>query len=262
MSIILKENDWAEKMIQSKSLGKKPSETLRRVARYYIDNGYTKKKELRQKLDIFLLQCDPVASLPKWDAALEYAATSALKYEAVDIDQIPITTSELDIIESLNGVQIERLAFTLLCLAKYWYMVSTEPDYWVNNKDNEIMALANINTSIKRQCLLYGTLKESGLIRFSKRIDNTNVRVCFVSEDQSDVALTVSDFRNLGYQYMKYKYRKHRHNPYFECENCGITVKYTDPEKGRKQKFCKACATEIAVQQRVNYVMRRKNSDL
>ena len=80
MSIVLKENDWAEKMIQSKSLGKKPSETLRRVARYYIDNGYTKKKELRQKLDIFLLQCDPVASLPKWDAALEYAATSAFRY--------------------------------------------------------------------------------------------------------------------------------------------------------------------------------------
>ena len=45
MSIVLKENDWAEKMIQSKSLGKKPSETLRRIARYYIDNGYEKKKE-------------------------------------------------------------------------------------------------------------------------------------------------------------------------------------------------------------------------
>ena len=105
---------------------------------------------------------------------------------------------------------------------------------------------------------LYGVLKDAGLLRFSKRIDNTNVRVCFV-DGSSPVALSVSDFRNLGYQYMKYKYRKHKRNPYFECENCGITVKYTDPEKGRKQKFCKACATEIAVQQRVNYIMRRKN---
>lgn len=261
MSIVLRENDWAEKMIQSKSLGKKPSETLRRIARYYIDNGYEKKKEVRQKLDIFLLQCDPLASLPKWDAALEYAVTSAFKYEAVDIDQIDITENELRLIESLDGVQLERLAFTLLCLAKYWYAVSPETDYWVNNKDNEIMALANINTSIKRQCLLYGVLKDAGLLRFSKRIDNTNVRVCFV-DDSSPVALSVSDFRNLGYQYMKYKYRKHKRNPYFECENCGITVKYTDPEKGRKQKFCKACATEIAVQQRVNYIMRRKNLDM
>ena len=46
MSIVLKENDWAEKMIQSKSLGKKPSETLRRVARYYIDSGMRKRKRL------------------------------------------------------------------------------------------------------------------------------------------------------------------------------------------------------------------------
>lgn len=262
MSIVLKENDWAENMIQSKSLGKKPSETLRRIARYYIDNGYDKKKEVRQRLDIFLLQCDPLASLPKWDAALEYAVSSAFKYKAVDIDHIDIYEDELKLIESLGGVQIERLAFTLLCLAKYWYMVSPETDYWVNNKDNEIMALANINTSIKRQCLLYGMLKDAGLLRFSKRIDNTNVRVCFVSGDRSPTVLSISDFRNLGYQYMKYKYRKHRHNPYFECENCGITVKYSDPDKGRKQKFCKACASEIAVQQRVNYIMRRKNTDM
>ena len=124
------------------------------------------------------------------------------------------------------------------------------------------MALANVNTSIKRQCLLYGMLKDAGLLRFSKRIDNTNVRVCFVSDDCSPTVLSISDFRNLGYQYMKYKYRKHRHNPYFECENCGITVKYSDPDKGRKQKFCKACASEIAVQQRVNYIMRRKNTDV
>ena len=116
MSIVLKENDWAENMIQSKSLGKKPSETLRRIARYYIDNGYDKKKEVRQRLDIFLLQCDPLASLPKWDAALEYAVSSAFKYEAVDIDHIDIYENELKLIESLGGVQIERLAFTLLCL--------------------------------------------------------------------------------------------------------------------------------------------------
>ena len=59
----------------------------------------------------------------------EYAATSALKYEAVDIDQIPITTSELDIIESMNGVQIERLAFTLLCLASIGIWFLQETDY-------------------------------------------------------------------------------------------------------------------------------------
>ena len=40
MNIILNENEWAENMIKTKSLGKDPFETICRVARYYIDNNY------------------------------------------------------------------------------------------------------------------------------------------------------------------------------------------------------------------------------
>lgn len=250
MSIILKENEWAEQMIQSRTLGKKPSETLCRVARYYLDNGYT-KKEVRNKLDTFLIQCEPTASLTKWSDSLDYAVTRACKYKAIDIEYIEITDIEMEKIYDLKSKQIQRLAFTLLCLAKYWQIVIPSGDYWVNNKDNEIMALANINTSIKRQSLMYWTLREAGMIQFSRKIDNTNVKVCFAEE--GNVVYRVSDFRNLGYQYLKY-----RGEPYFECQNCGITTKYNDPLKGRKQKYCKTCASEIAVQQRVNAVMRQR----
>ena len=64
MSIVLNEHDWAEEMIRARSLGSKPYETFCRVARYYIDKDYS-KKDVRQILDAFLLQCDPIASLPK-----------------------------------------------------------------------------------------------------------------------------------------------------------------------------------------------------
>lgn len=252
MSIVLKENEWAEKMIQSRTLGKKPSETLCRVARYYMDNGYG-KKETRNKLDAFLIQCEPTSSLPKWSDALDYAVNRACKYEAIDIDYIEITKPEMDKIDALSGKQIQRLAFTLLCLAKYWQIVIPNGDYWINNKDNEIMSMANINTSIKRQGLMYWTLRESGLIQFSRKVDNTNVRVCFVED--GDAVCLVSDFRNLGYQYLKY-----HGEPYIECQNCGITTKINDPAKGRKQKYCKTCAAEIAMQQRVNSVMRQRQS--
>ncbi len=46
MNIILKENEWAEKMIQDRSLGKKPYQTLYRVARYYLDSGYSDRKSV------------------------------------------------------------------------------------------------------------------------------------------------------------------------------------------------------------------------
>ena len=154
-------------MVKSCALGKKPSETLRRVARYYMDTCGTSPEATRKKLDLFLLQCDPTASLPKWSAALDYAVSRASKYPAICIDSIPITDAEMKKIDSLKIKQHRRLAFTLLCLSKYWGMVTGKNDGWVNTKDNEIMSMANIRTSIKRQSAMYGTLCELGFIQFS-----------------------------------------------------------------------------------------------
>jgi len=98
---------------------------------------------------------------------------------------------------------------------------------------------------------MYATLRDTGLIQFSKKVDNTNVRVCFAED--GDVAMTITDLRNLGYQYLKY-----HGEPYFECTNCGITVKIDEPTKGRKQKYCKECAVEIKTKQNVNAVMRHR----
>lgn len=255
MSIVLNEHYYAEQAIQTRSLGKKPSETLSRVARYYIDScDGANKKIIRSKLDLFLLQCDSTASIPKWSKMLDFATDWAFKHKAVQIDSIIITKPEIDKIDSLDGKQIRRLAFVLLCLSKYWNIVNSHNDNWVNSKDNEIMAFANINTSIRRQCAMYATLRDIGLIQFSKKVDNTNVRVCFAED--GDVAMTITDLRNLGYQYLKY-----HGEPYFKCSNCGITTKITNPENKNsswKQKYCRDCAVEIKTKQSVNSVMRQK----
>ena len=253
MNIILKENEWAENAVKEKELGQKPSETLRLVARYYIDKGYS-KKDVRKLLCSFLIASDPLAPLTKWSKTLDYALSRAQKKQAVNIDYIPVTKTEMERIDSLDGVQIRRLAFTLLCLAKYWGIVSGDNSGWVNNKDNEIMAMANISTSLKRQCMMFGKLKDLGLIGFSRKIDNTNVRVCFM--DDGEEVLRISDFRNLGYQYLKY-----HGEPFFECENCGLITRISNPGNGRKQKYCKDCAVAIKIQQTVNSVMKQRNVD-
>lgn len=250
MSIVLNEHEWAENMINSRTLGNKPFETLSRVAKYYIDKKYS-KKDTRNLLDTFLLQCDPKASLPKWADTLDRAVSRALKYDAIQVDGIDITKAEMGKIDALEGKQMRRLAFTLLCLAKYWDIVNPAGDHWVNSKDSDIMAMANVKTSVKRQSLMYHTLNELGLIQFSKKVDNTNVKVCFIED--GDVAMTITDFRNVGYQYLKY-----HGEPYFECQNCGIITRLGSPAKGIKQKYCKSCAAEVAMKQRVNSVMRRR----
>jgi len=248
MTIVLNEREWTEDMITSRSLGKKPFETLRRVARYYIDNGIP-KKQVRRMLDSFMIQCDPSASLTKWSESLDRALSMALKHTAINIESIDITKPEMERIDALGGKQIRRLAFTLLCLAKYWNSVMGRNDGWVVSKDVDIIRMANINTSIKRQSLMYYNLREAGMIEFSKRVDNTSVRVCFIEDGET--AMRVTDFRNLGYQYMMYQ-----GEPYFVCQNCGITAKIDSPARGRKPKYCKACAAEVAIRNRVNHAMR------
>lgn len=252
MSIVLNENDWAAKMVSDCSLGKRPSETLRRVARYYMDTYKMDSSTVRKKLDLFLLQCNPTASLPKWSDSLDYAVSRASKYPAICIESIPITDVEMAKIDSLNGKQIRRLAFTLLCLSKYWGMVNENSDGWVNSKDNEIMAMANIKTSIKRQSAMYGELNELGLIQFSRKVDNTNVRVCF-AEDGNEV-MRVTDLRNLGYQYLMY-----HGEPYFVCECCGITTKILSKGNIRRQKYCPECASSVKMRKSIESVMRCRN---
>lgn len=253
MSVVLRENDWAASMIQANSLGKKPSETLRRVARFYMDTYNINQDAARKKLDLFLLQCDPTSSLPKWSDALDYAVSRACKYPAINIDHISVTQNEIEKIDSLEGKQIRRLAFTLLCLAKYWNIVTNKDDCWVNSKDNEIMSMANINTSIKRQSAMFGKLNELGMIQFSKKVDNTNVKVCFMEDGEE--AIRVHDFRNLGYQYLMY-----HGEPYFTCENCGVTTKANDKSNRRRQKYCPECAAIIKMKQNIESVMRRRVS--
>lgn len=252
MSIVLNEYEWAERMINNHELGKKPIETLNRVAKYYLENKYS-KREIRKMLDTFLTQCAPSASLVHWSDTLDKVAKNVGKFPLIRLDGVDITKNELERIETLGGKQVRRLAFTLLCVAKYWDIVSESNNHWVNSPDKEIMQMANINTSIKRQSLMFAELREAGFIRFSKKIDNLNVQVLFM--EPGETALHIQDFRNIGYQYLK-----HYGAPYFECVNCGITVKIQEPTRGRRQKYCPSCAIELHTKQKVDSVIRKRNA--
>ena len=39
--IILNEKEWAENAIQERVVGKRPTETLYRIAKYYFEEGYS-----------------------------------------------------------------------------------------------------------------------------------------------------------------------------------------------------------------------------
>lgn len=251
MSIILNEYEWAEDMIARNDLGKNPLETLTRVSKYYFANNHS-YREVRNLMDLFMVRCNPNVILIHWSDTLDKIVKSSAKRPLIQLDGISITQPELQRVDELESVQLRRLAFTLLCVAKYWDAVRTVNNHWVNTSDKEIMKMANINAPIKKQSFMFADLKDADLIRFSRRIDNLNVQVTFMED--GDEALYIQDFRNLGYQYMR-----RFGGSYFECANCGLVVKAKPSAKGRPQKYCSACAMELATKSSVNSVMRHRN---
>lgn len=249
MSIILKENEWAETMIQSNNIGDHPFRTIRLVARYYLDQGYS-EEEVRSHLRTFLSECGYSSTSYVWSVNLKKLLNRAEERQAIEVDMIHVTNTEMKKIDSLKSVRARRLAFTLLCLAKYWNLVNPINNSWVHNDEREILELANLNVDSKQRASLYHTLLDEGFLKFSKKISDTSVRILYVDEnDTGEIACQVSDFRNLGYQYLKY-----HGEPYMECQNCGLTIKIDHPNKWWNQKYCKKCAKEIAAQQVKNFV--------
>jgi len=251
MELVMNEMEWAADMIERHDLGDRPTQTLRRVASYYYNNKYG-KKEIRRLLELFLVSCDPSISLVKWSDTIDRVVKGVDKRKTIHVDGVEITDAEMDRITSLVGPRPRRLAFTLLCIAKYWNQVSKDNNSWVNTPDSDIMRMANIKASIKQQGLLYGKLIEAGLLESAKRVDNLNVRVTFCKKGER--VLYITDFRNLGYQYQRYC-----GEPFYQCENCGIVMPESDNPRAH-HKYCPECAATIKTRNSMESVTRYRRS--
>lgn len=238
--IVLNEKQWVEDILESSSLGAKPSETLGRLARYYHEIGY-RKSEVSRMLEEFLLRCDPNTNIVRWQAVIDNSVKFAWKGSLINVEPISITRNELEAIKRLPGILLQRLMFTLVCLAKYGNAVSQKNNSWVNRDIRDVLSLANIKVTVRRQSLLYNDLWRLGYVGYSNIVDNINVNVKIL-DDSGDSVMKIGDFRNLGNQYMR-----HIEDGYIACQHCGLIIKRCSPT----QKYCKNCSVDINIQKTI-----------
>ncbi len=231
--IILNEKAYVERMLAEKNLdASKAYLFVRLYARYlYHENGLRKSGIIRE-LNAFMQEHVPNYNEVDWMPRLEKYASHADKYPLCQCDGIWTTKKELETIEGIGNKVLKRLAFTLLCLAKFGVYRNPDTDGWISYSNGEIFSLACINTSAFEKDIKIHALHELGLIEFAKKVDNLGIHVCFM-EQESENTLFVSDFRKLGYEWKLYKGEK-----YIRCATCGILTRNTN---GRR-KYCKECA--------------------
>ena len=242
--IILNEREYAENCLQNGIVDTKPFVTLSILAKYYYHEcGYRKKKITTLLLE-YLSKHYPRYELNEfsWQTSIEKIAANAGAYQLYQINGVKITRSEMETITNLHNKVLERLMFTMLCLAKLSNEKNPNNNGWVNADAKDIFAYARIGCKSDEREVKIGKLWQMGLLEFSKRNDNLNCRVTFVDND-GDEELFVSDFRELGYEYQKYKGEN-----FIRCAECGIL---TRGNKAGTKKYCLNCATYTPMETKI-----------
>jgi DNA-directed RNA polymerase subunit RPC12/RpoP len=199
------------------------------------------KKQIKTDILSFLKTYAPDLSLPRWENAIDKQIKLLDKYPLIEIGEIGITQKEIDTILKLKSHLHWRLAFTLLCIAKFKNTVNSKNNSWASCNDKEIFRMANIQKNIIEQSKLFRELRDAGLVQYSKIVDNLNVQVLFIDAEGAPVRF-VDDFRNLGNQILAIG-----KEPYFKCHKCGLWVRQN--KKGNR-KYCRTCENYLSIEKR------------
>lgn len=200
-------------------------------ARYLYHEKGLRKTDIIKELNDFMDKHYPRYNPVDWDTSLKKYANKSGKYPLCECRGVWITENELKTIEEIHDKVLERLAFTLLCLAKFRNFRNPKNNNWVNYSNGEIYSIACINATAFEKDIKFSKLKELGLIEYAKKVNNLNIQILYI-DDNSEKKLFIYDFRKLGYEWRLYKGEK-----YIRCSDCGILVKKTSNRK----KYCKDC---------------------
>lgn len=232
IDIILNERKKAEEILSSASTTENPIKNVFLLSKYYYAQGM-KQSEVLHTIEEYLMQF-PFIVLPKWQSTIEKMVAKAKKQNLIEIDGVVVTQTEMETINGLRKESLRKLAFTLLCLAKFYDKVNPNNQGWANTPDKDVFRMANINSlDSRRQQALINELYMLGMVGYSKVIDNINLKVIFIDQ-YPDVIATITDFNDLGLQYLKLTGDK----CIVQCKDCGKLLK----KKSKRLDYCSNCA--------------------
>nr|DAZ83430.1 MAG TPA: transmembrane protein [Caudoviricetes sp.] len=231
MDIFLNEIAEAEKIIESKDLGVKPSQSLFLLAKYYRYVMKYKKSKIITVLTDFIKSTGINYRPSDWEKSVERQVDRTRNNPPINIEYIGITQKELEDIARLKSPPVERIAFTALCLAKYRNILNARNNNWVCASHKMLFSLSSVNKTKYEKEMMIHKLVKAGMLQPAFAVGNTNLKVKFI-DDNSPIVLKITDMRELGKEYMLYRGKK-----YVRCKNCGRLFN----KRANNQVYCKNC---------------------
>ncbi len=245
MRIILNEASYAEKILKTGEIGKKPSSTLFLLAKYFQQKKGLGKSETEKELHAFMQKNNPCHNTVLWEQTIENIVKKSAACRLREIDFIGITEHELTAIRLLKNPRQERLVFVLLLHAKLYDAGSETNHSWANVSIPDLFRLARVNVKNKNdKFLMLNDIERNkiwagrSLISFSCRNDNLNIRVNFTDPENIPV-LKIDDLREPGYEYMQFN----KEGRFIRCTECSRLIKIKN-KHDFSTKYCSTCKKE------------------
>jgi hypothetical protein len=252
MEIVLDERKKAEDVLSSADSPANPIQNVFLLAKYYYSLGQTRAEVLAHVEEY--LQRFPYVVLPKWQTTVERMVTKAKKHKLVEIQGIPITKTELEAVVQLQKESLQKLAFTLLCIAKFYNAINPNNQNWCNTSDKDLFRMANIGSlDSRRQQKLISELHELGMVGYSNIIDNINLRVMFIDQYE-EIGMVITSYEDLGLQYLEYIGDK----TVVRCKDCGKLVK----KRSKRLDYCPECALRNQREKTAERCRKHRNRDM
>lgn len=234
-SIVLNEIDYAERRLADKDFPDGEMFALKILAKYCYHQLGQRKKQICESLKKFMEESCETYTKNKmfWDNVINDIVKNASKHNLFCIDGVWITESEVSAISSIEEKNMRQVAFAFLCIAKYNNAKNPNANSWVNMEYKDLFDLANYKCSQNERIIIISNLVDTGFLALAKENANLSCHVLFVNEE-SDKKFMVSDFRCLGYEYLKYCGEN-----FIRCSDCGIL---THGNKNGTKRYCSKCS--------------------
>jgi hypothetical protein len=255
---IFNEQNSIEKIIESHSVDDiNPTNTIRKLARYnFYINHYSTAKNYNNIVEYMSQNCKDFSEYA-YQKDILGCIRDVEKTPWKNIDKINITQSEIDIIKSLDDIKKQKIAFVLLCTAKYRDAYNPNNGHKTDISVTDLYKMSRVVLPQKERAVYSHFLITENLVEKHTFAGVKNKKLLFVSEDETDtivMSLSEIDFCELAYVYMDYV---SDHIGYTRCERCNRMIKHS---KTKPRKYCESCAQDVLTEQkRVWAEKNRKN---
>jgi hypothetical protein len=149
------------------------------------------------------------------------------------ISNVVITKSELDVIQSLDDIRKEKLAFVLLADAKYDNACKEKQLNLSYLSNSDLYRFSRVTMPIKERNIFLNFLYEKNLVEININPTTSHKKLLYVNDDD-DAALVLNEN---NYKELAFTYANWKSGGYKECKSCGRLFKART-----NGQYCKKCA--------------------